>query len=118
MRTCEDIAQQARLFHAWLEAAPFLTYHGWQIRACPEGEEWIWEVMDPPEYGCGYFESGRTYPSASRALLAARRLVRSLTVSHELTIVLEEFQNQGILHPHESQALISSTQSISALIPA
>lgn len=97
MRTCEDIAQQSWLFHAWLEAAPFVSYRGWQIRACREGMEWIWEVMEPPEYGCGYFESGQTYLSASKALVAARQFILSLTVSHELTIVLDEFETRGML---------------------
>lgn len=111
MRTCEDIAQQSWLLHAWLEAAPFLTYRGWQIRACRDGTEWIWEVMEPPEHGCSYFESGQIYLSKSKALLAARKLVLGLVVSNELAIVLEEFETKGLLSAHESQALIASTQS-------
>jgi hypothetical protein len=118
MRTCEDIAQQSWLFHTWLEAAPFLTYLGWQVRACREDSEWIWEVMEPPEYGCSCFESGQTYSSQSKALLAARQLVRGLIVSHELAIVLEELQIKGILKPNESHALISSAQFQSALVRA
>jgi hypothetical protein len=110
MRTCEDISQQSWLLHHWLEASPFVNYLGWQIRACRDGSEWVWDVVEPPEYGSGYFESGRTYPSHSKALLAARQLVRGLVVSHELTIVLEEFAHEGILNSNESHALISSTQ--------
>ncbi len=118
MRTCEDIAQQSWLFHTWLEAAPFSTYRGWLVRACREGQDWIWEVMEPPEYGCSCFESGRTYASRSKALLAARQLIRGLVVSHELTIVLEEMETKGLLKHDESQALISSVQFQSALVRA
>jgi hypothetical protein len=116
MRTCEDISQQSWLLHNWLEASPFMNYLGWQIRACRDGSEWVWDVVEPPEYGCGYFESGQTYPSHSKALLAARQLVRGLVVSHELTIVLEEFTAQGILNLDESRALIASTHMSSARV--
>ena len=110
MNTYETIAQQSWLLHNWLESDPFLTYRGWQIRACREGTEWIWEVVEPPEYGCSYYESGQRYPSRSKALLVARQWVIGLVVSHELAIVLDEFKAKGVLRPQESQALLASTQ--------
>ena len=118
MKTYETIAQQSWLLHNWLEAAPFLTYRGWQIRACREGNEWIWEIVEPPEYGCSYYESGQRYPSRSKALLVARQWVMGLIVSHELAIVFDEFEAKGLLETQEAQALLASTQIQSARVMA
>ncbi len=108
MNTCEALTQQSGLLHHWLEAIPFTTYHGWQIRACPEDAGWVWEIVEPPEFGSSYFESGEVYPNRSKALLAARRLILRLTVSQSLAPVLEEMCHFGCLTSKESKNLLHS----------
>lgn len=115
MKSCDEIAQQSWLLHHWLEAEPFLLYRGWQIRACREGKGWVWDLVEPSEYGFHIFESPRIYANRSRALLEARKMVLHLTVSHELEIVLADFTHQGLLEDRESQALLNSTQSLLVL---
>jgi hypothetical protein len=108
MKTCEELIQQSGLLHHWLEAIPFVEYNGWQIRACPEDTGWIWEIVEPPEFGSSYFESGEVYPNRSKALLAARRLILRLTVSHSLAPVLDEFSHFGCITPRETHNLLHS----------
>ena len=107
MTTCEAI-QQSRLLYHWLEAIPFIDYYGWQIRACPESNGWVWEIVEPPEFGNSYFESGEVYQNRSRALLSARRLIIRLSVSQALSPVLEDFCKLGILKPEETHNLLHS----------
>ena len=111
MTTCEAIIQQSRLLHHWLEAIPFIDYHGWQIRACPESNGWVWEIVEPPEFGNSYFESGVVYSNRSRALLSARRLIIRLSVSQALSPVLEDFCKSGTLNAEETHNLLHSIHS-------
>jgi hypothetical protein len=108
MKTCEELTQQSGLLHHWLEAIPFTDYHGWQIRACPEGSGWVWEIAEPPEFGSSYFESGEIYPNRSRALLSARRLILRLSVSQTLAPALEELCDRGAISTLESNNLLHS----------
>jgi hypothetical protein len=108
MKTCEELIQQSGLLHHWLEAIPFVEYNGWQIRACPEDRGWIWEIVEPPEFGSSYFESGEVYPNRSKALLAARRLILRLAVSQTLAPALEELCHFGCLTPRETSDLLHS----------
>jgi hypothetical protein len=108
MKTCEELTQQSGLLHHWLEAIPFIDYNGWQIRACPEGQGWIWEIVEPPEFGSSYFESGEVFPSRSKALLSARRLILRVSVSQTLAPVLEELRHFGCITPQESNLLLHS----------
>ncbi|OUC16062.1 MAG: hypothetical protein B0A82_03520 [Alkalinema sp. CACIAM 70d] len=110
MYNSEDIAQQSWLFHSWLEAAPFSEYRGWLIRAYPEGEDWIWDVVAPPDRGSCWFESGHVYRSKSKALLEARRLVNQIAVNEAISSVLESLHQANQISSPEYQALLQSLQ--------
>lgn len=110
MNNREELSQQSWLFHAWLESEPFIEYRGWLIRAYPEDGGWLWDVVEPPDHGSGWFESGKIYPSRSRALLEARRLVNQVTVAESMTQVLTLLYEERKLLPQEYKALLNSTQ--------
>lgn len=116
MNTCEELTQQSRLLHHWLEAIPFMEYNGWQIRACPEGSGWIWEIVEPPEFGSSYFESGEIYPNRSKALFSARRLILTLTVSQSLSPVLDDLCTCGCLTRDEADHLLHSIHNDRKLV--
>lgn len=114
MENREELAQ-SNLFATWLEAAPFQEYRGWYVRASQDEAGWTWDLIEPTSRGGGWFESATVYPTKSKAVLAARRLVIQNTVCWEITQFLQELCASQAITLEEYRSLTTHLQNTEAM---
>jgi hypothetical protein len=109
MENHEELTQSC-LFDSWLEAAPFQEYRGWYLRAFQDEGGWTWDIIEPQARGGSWFESANVYPTKSKAMLEARRLIMQSTVFWEMTQLLQEFYAHQSISLEEYHSMIAHLQ--------